>query len=47
MKMVTSSKFRFPTTDYNEKEKEMMRVAENKIREQVSSSGLYDDNLFS
>ncbi len=36
IKMVTSSKFRFPTTDLSESEKEKMREEENKCRDKVS-----------
>jgi hypothetical protein len=36
IKMVTSSKFRFPTADCNEIERDRMRAGENNVKEKVS-----------
>ncbi|KAL7535980.1 hypothetical protein ACHAXR_006845, partial [Thalassiosira sp. AJA248-18] len=38
IRMTTSQKYRFPTADCNEKEKERVRQAEEKVREEVSTN---------
>ncbi len=43
IKMVTSGKFRFPTADCNEMEREEMRLAEHNIKQWVSVTAIIVD----